>query len=388
MTPKVETTMLNKVPAITIFFWIIKVLCTTVGETVSDFLNVNLGFGLSGTSVVMGIVLAVALGVQFAYNKYVPWIYWLVVVLISVFGTLLTDNLTDNMGIPLQYSTIFFSICLMLVFLAWYASEKTLSIHSIFTRKREAFYWLAILFTFALGTATGDLLAEGLALGYATTGLIVCGIILVIAILWRLGLNGVLSFWIIYIMTRPLGASLGDYLSQTTENGGLGLGASITSLIFLAAILITIIFLSLSKKDLLPSSNQTAEPIQKGGLWQTLVVVGAMIIIAFAGYHIRSASLTNSETAAYSWSNLSEFRTIEEDVLSMVKSGDLAGAKVRVKDLETAWDNAAAYLKAADGARWTEVDDGIDAVLRSLRSSHPTVEEATKTLNSSLQQLK
>src|SRR6266404_4887646 len=150
--------MINKVPQVTLFFWVIKVLCTTVGETFADFLNVNLNFGLTGTSVVMGILLIISLFFQFRAKKYIPVIYWITVVFISVFGTLVTDNLTDKMGVPLETSTVFFSILLLLTFAFWYAKEKTLSIHSIYTRSREIFYWLTILFTFALGTASGDLM--------------------------------------------------------------------------------------------------------------------------------------------------------------------------------------------------------------------------------------
>ena len=157
--------MLNKVPEITLYFWIIKILCTTVGETAADFLNVNLNFGLTGTSIVTGILLIVALILQFRSKKYTPWIYWLTVGLVSVFGTLVTDNLTDRIGVPLETSTIVFSVLLGITFLVWYLKEKTLSVHAIVTIRRETFYWLAILFTFALGTASGDLMAEGLALG-------------------------------------------------------------------------------------------------------------------------------------------------------------------------------------------------------------------------------
>jgi len=198
--------MLNKVPEITLWFWLIKVMCTTVGETAADFLNVNLNFGLTGTSIVTGVLLAVALFFQFRSKKYIPITYWLSVMFISVFGTLVTDNLTDKIGIPLETSTIVFSILLAASFLIWYYFEKTLSIHSIFTSRREAFYWLTILFTFALGTASGDLMAEGLGLGYAVTGFIIAGLIVLFAIGWKLKMNHVLSFWMIYILTRPLGA--------------------------------------------------------------------------------------------------------------------------------------------------------------------------------------
>lgn len=193
------------------FFWVITVLCTTVGETASDFLNVNFGLGLGSTAVAAGACLLV---VQLRARKYVPGIYWLAVVLISVFGTLITDILTDSLHLPLEISPVIFSVALGLTFAAWYAKERTLSIHSIVSRRREVFYWLAILFTFALGTATGDLMAEKLGLGYLLTGLIVLGVIACAGIAWRLGLNAVLAFWITYILTRPLGASVGDYLSQ------------------------------------------------------------------------------------------------------------------------------------------------------------------------------
>ena len=187
--------LLNKVPQVTIFFWIIKILCTTVGETFADFINFNIGLGLTLTTIIMGVAFFIALFFQFKANKYVPTIYWVTVVLISVFGTLVTDNLTDNMGVPLEVSTVVFSVLLGLTFLFWYLSEKTLSIHSIFTRKREVFYWLTILFTFALGTAVGDLYSEQLGFGYLNTGI---GVVIIIALVFLaykfLKLDGVLAF--------------------------------------------------------------------------------------------------------------------------------------------------------------------------------------------------
>ena len=167
--------MLNKVPEVTLYFWIIKVLCTTVGETAADFLNDNLGLGLTKTTFVTAAVLVVALVFQFRVRRYVPGIYWLAVVLISVVGTLITDNLTDNFGVSLVTTTVVFSVVLAAVFAAWYASERTLSIHTIVTTRREAFYWLAVLFTFALGTAAGDLTAERLAVGYWKSALLFGG---------------------------------------------------------------------------------------------------------------------------------------------------------------------------------------------------------------------
>jgi uncharacterized membrane-anchored protein len=242
--------MLNKVPEVTLYFWIIKILCTTVGETAADYLNVNLGFGLTNTTYVVSAVLAIVLVFQFRLRLYVPTTYWLAVVLISVVGTLITDNMVDNLGVALTTSTIAFAVALALTFGAWYASERTLSIHTIVTRRREAFYWLAVLFTFALGTAAGDLLAEKINLGYWKSAIVFGGAILVVFFAHRvLKLNAILAFWLAYILTRPFGASLGDYLSQTRGDGGLGLGTTVTSVIFLLAISSVVAFLTISKKD-------------------------------------------------------------------------------------------------------------------------------------------
>ena len=164
---------------------------------------------------------------QFRVRRYVPGIYWLAVVLISIVGTLITDNLTDNFGVSLVTTTIVFSVVLAATFAAWYASERTLSIHTIVTTRREAFYWLTVLFTFALGTAAGDLTAERLAIGYWQSALLFGALIAVVYVAHlRLGLNAILAFWIAYILTRPLGASIGDYLSQPRADGGLGLGTT------------------------------------------------------------------------------------------------------------------------------------------------------------------
>ncbi len=239
------TRVLNKVPQVTIFFWIIKTLATTVGETGADYLAVDLGLGLTLTTYVMGALLLIALAVQLKLRRYVPVVYWVAVVLLSVVGTLITDSLVDNMRIALTTTTVAFSLALALTFGAWYASERTLAITTIDTTRRELFYWAAILFTFALGTAAGDLLAEGLALGYGVSALLFAAAIAVIAVAhFCLGLNGVLAFWAAYILTRPLGASLGDLLSQPAGKGGLGLGTSITSFLFLAAIAGLIVYLT------------------------------------------------------------------------------------------------------------------------------------------------
>jgi uncharacterized membrane-anchored protein len=242
--------MLNKVPEVTIWFWLIKIMATTVGETAADFLNFNLNLGLTGTSVVMGVLLAGFLVLQLRARKYVPWLYWLVVVLISIVGTLVTDNMVDNFGVALKTTTIIFGVALALSFTVWYAFEKTLSIHTIVTKRRELFYWAAILFTFALGTAAGDLAAEGLSLGYAHSALMFGSMIGVTTIAYYLfKANAIAAFWIAYIMTRPLGASFGDLLSQPAINGGLGLGTVVTSMIFLASIAAMVIYLSLTRQN-------------------------------------------------------------------------------------------------------------------------------------------
>ncbi|AIQ18282.1 membrane protein [Paenibacillus sp. FSL H7-0357] len=245
-----ERQLWNKVPQVTIFFWIIKIMATTVGETAADFLNFNLNWGLTITTLAISGLLLISLYFQMDAKKYVPSLYWITVVLISVVGTLITDNLVDNLGVPLESATLCFSIALLITFVAWYASEKTLSIHSITTAKREAFYWLAILFTFALGTAAGDLVAESMNLGYGVSAVIFAIIIGAVTFAhFRLKLNAVAAFWIAYILTRPLGASLGDYLSQPRSEGGLELGTTGTSLIFIVIIFGLILYLTKSKKD-------------------------------------------------------------------------------------------------------------------------------------------
>src|SRR5450432_3125701 len=186
---------LNKVPEVTVYFWLIKVLCTTVGETAADYLNENLGIGLTNTTYIMGGLLVFSLLFQFRARKYVPGMYWLAVVLISVVGTLITDNLTDNLGVPLEVTTAVFTVALAVAFSAWYTSERTLSIHTIVTVRREAFYWLTILFTFALGTAAGDLTAERLNVGYWPSAMLFGGLIAAVVIAHKgFGLNAVLSF--------------------------------------------------------------------------------------------------------------------------------------------------------------------------------------------------
>jgi uncharacterized membrane-anchored protein len=245
--------MLNKVPEVTLYFWIIKILCTTVGETAADNLNTQLNLGLTKTTYVMSALLLVTLAFQFRSRRYIPAVYWLAVVLLSIVGTLITDNLVDNYGVALETTTIAFSIALALTFAAWYASERTLSIHTIHTTRREAFYWLAILFTFALGTAAGDLVAERMSLGFWKSAVVFGAMIGAVALAhFKLRLNPVLAFWAAYVLTRPLGASLGDWMSQPRDAGGLALGTAGTTMLFLSTILALVAYLSITRRDAPP----------------------------------------------------------------------------------------------------------------------------------------
>ncbi|MCX6468279.1 MAG: hypothetical protein NTW76_03080 [Corynebacteriales bacterium] len=250
----------SKVPEVTIYFWVIKIFATTVGETAADYLNTSLGFGLTNTTIVTVVLLVISLAAQFAVRRYIPVLYWWLVVLISVTGTLITDNLTDNFGVPLAVTTTIFSVALIVVFSAWYLVEKTLSIHSIRTPRREAFYWLAILVTFALGTAAGDLIAEKLALGYGWSLVLFAGLIAAITLgHFGLRLNAVLAFWAAYIITRPLGASLGDLLTQPADAGGLGVGKTAVNIVFFAIIIGLVGYLIATKVDRLEQRTAQAE---------------------------------------------------------------------------------------------------------------------------------
>jgi uncharacterized membrane-anchored protein len=226
--------MLNKVPEVTVYFWIIKVLCTTVGESFADYVNSTLGVGLTNTTLIFSAALIAVMVWQFRLRRYVPGVYWTAVVLISVVGTLLTDNLTDGQGVPLWI---------------WYVRERTLSIHSIVTRPRESFYWLTVLVTFALGTAAGDWTLDLTGWGPGPSVLLPAGLIAAVFVAWRLGAGPVLTFWLAYILTRPLGANLGDFLGSSHADGGQGLGTLWTSLLFLGAILICVIYLSITQRD-------------------------------------------------------------------------------------------------------------------------------------------
>jgi uncharacterized membrane-anchored protein len=236
--------MLNKVPEVTLIFWTIKILSTTVGETGADYLAVHVGLGASLTMAFMAGLLIAALILQLRARRYIPWIYWLTVVLVSIIGTQITDFMSDKLEISLYVSTTVFACALVATFAIWYGLERTLSIRTIVTTRRELFYWAAILLTFALGTAAGDLATEALGLGFQL-GVMVFGVLIAfVAVFYTLGINPVLTFWLAYILTRPLGASLGDLLSQSRHDGGVGLGTIHTSLTFLTVIVALVVWVT------------------------------------------------------------------------------------------------------------------------------------------------
>lgn len=226
----------NKVPEVVLTFWIIKILSTTVGETAADFLAFDAGWGQGPTTALTMSLLLVALLMQLRRTRHEPWLYWLCVVLVSIVGTQITDILTDALGVSLYVSSAAFAVALGVAFTVWWRLERTLSIREVTTRRRELFYWSAILLTFALGTAVGDLATEALALGFGMGALVFGALLAATAVLWKLRGHAVLTFWIAYVLTRPFGAALGDLLTQDRSNGGLGFGAAPTSLVFLMLI--------------------------------------------------------------------------------------------------------------------------------------------------------
>jgi uncharacterized membrane-anchored protein len=354
--------MLNKVPEITLYFWVIKILCTTVGETLADNLNENLGLGLSGTSYIMGALLIGVLVFQFRARRYVPGIYWLAVVLISVVGTLVSDNLVENYGATLQTTTIAFSAILIAVFATWYASERTLSVHTIVTTKREAFYWLAILFTFALGTSAGDFLSEQLELGYLLALGIFAGAIAVIAVLhFGLRLNAILSFWLAYILTRPLGASIGDYLASPKAESGLGLGTNLTSFLFLGTILALVVYLAISKRDVIPTGAAAeAEALPAEGEARILVVTNKTDATPAVVEAVRERAIAGPASffilvpnpAHVAFDRVSEDTSLGEKVLdrALPKLEEPAGGEVagRVAKSPNAYDDIVEELNRGD----------------------------------------
>lgn len=405
-------TWVSKVPEVTVWFWVIKVLCTTVGESFADWINMTLGVGLTATALIFSGVLAVVMAWQLSLRRYVPFVYWLAVVVLSVTGTLYTDILTDHLGIPLVLSTSAFAAVLAVVFAVWYARERTLSIHSIVTAPRELFYWLAVLVTFALGTAAGDWTLELTGWGPGISVLLPVALIVVVAIGWRLGANAVLSFWLAYILTRPLGANLGDWLASPSSQGGLGIGTAVTSVVFLAAILATVGYLTVSRSDVLEDYDRQHDPVVTTtparerimlGYYAAAAVVTAAVLIMAAGQPHESASADESESdtataqvppvparplgAHFPPAEIAKLRQIVDDTAGKVRAGDWPGARDRITDLETSWDSDESSLRPMDETDWRRLDGQIDQALHAVRADGPdqtTAAENLATLSNSL----
>lgn len=241
--------MLRKVPEITIFFWIVKLLTTAMGESTSDYMVHHIDPVIA---VVIGFVgFTVVIVLQFWVRKYIAWIYWLAVTMVAIFGTMSADVVHIVLGVPYIVSTICFTVALTIIFIVWYKVEKTLSIHSIYATRRELFYWTAIMAAFALGTAAGDMTAITLNLGYLISGILFAALFLVPLAVYKLfKVNEVLTFWAAYILTRPLGASFADWFGRTRDMGGIGFGTGRTSLVLAVFIVFLVGYLAITKKDI------------------------------------------------------------------------------------------------------------------------------------------
>jgi uncharacterized membrane-anchored protein len=246
-----------RVPEITAYFWIIKGLSTAVGESTSDFLVRVLG---PIPAVGLGFVaFAGALVLQFSMRRYVAWTYWLAVVMVGVFGTMAADVLHVGFGVPYLVSTALYAVLLAAVYFAWQRTERTLSIHSIDTFRREAFYWAAVVATFALGTAAGDMTAVTLHLGYFFSIVLFAVVILVPASGYRwFNWNPIFAFWFAYVVTRPLGASIADWLGKPKDVGGLGVGDGVVSVVLAVLIIGLVGYLAVTRKDLQHSNDVSA----------------------------------------------------------------------------------------------------------------------------------
>ncbi|WP_120722599.1 COG4705 family protein [Streptomyces hundungensis] len=388
--------MLNKVPEVTIWFWVIKVLCTTVGESFADWINTRLGVGLVNTAWIFTAVFVVVLAVQLRLKRYVPFPYWLTVVVVSVTGTLYTDILTDQLNVPLWISSAVFSVLLAVVFGVWWLRERTLSIHSVTTLPRESFYWLAVLVTFALGTATGDWTLELTGWSPGAAVLLPLGLIAAITGLWRFGANPVLSFWLAYILTRPLGANIGDWLAspKVAQNPGdptgLALGTFTTSLIFLGLILATVVYLTVTRADVTETheathaaqvtGNPRKERIALAGFGVLAVATAALLSWAHAQPHVGPAPETDTTSAvqlppgqavkAFPPAKVGALRTLASTSLNDARSGNAAGAHAAAQSLRDLWDADQDSLQPLDDTGWTSIDAQMDKMLKTFGIDH------------------
>ncbi|KOU54387.1 hypothetical protein [Streptomyces sp. WM6378] len=388
--------MLNKVPEVTIWFWVIKVLCTTVGESFADWINTQLGVGLVNTAWIFTGVFVVALAVQLRLKRYVPFPYWLTVVVVSVTGTLYTDILTDQLNVPLWISSAVFSVLLAAVFGVWWLRERTLSIHSVTTLPRESFYWLTVLVTFALGTATGDWTLELTGWSPGVSVLLPLGLIAAITALWRFGANPVLSFWLAYILTRPLGANIGDWLAspKAAQNPGdptgLALGTFTTSLIFLGLILATVVYLTVTRSDVTETHEAThaeqanSNPRERralAGFGLLAVATAALLAWAHSQPHVGPAPETDATSAVqlapgqavknFPPAKVGALRTLASTSLKDACSGDAAGAHAAAQALRDLWDADQDSLQPLDDTGWTSIDAQMDKVLKTFGIDHP-----------------
>ncbi|MGH4028761.1 COG4705 family protein [Actinomycetota bacterium Odt1-20B] len=387
--------MLNKVPEVTIWFWVIKILCTTVGESFADWINMKLGVGLVNTAWIFTAVFVVVLAVQLRLKRYVPFPYWLTVVVVSVTGTLYTDILTDQLNVPLWISSAVFSVLLAVVFGVWWLRERTLSIHSVTTLPRESFYWLAVLVTFALGTATGDWTLELTGWSPGASVLLPLGLIAAITLLWKFGANPVLSFWLAYILTRPLGANIGDWLAspkvaQPGEPTGLALGTFTTSLIFLGLILATVIYLTVTRSDVTETyeaahaEHATGDPrkerVALAGFGLLAVAATGLLVWAHGQPHTGPAPEEDNTSVVqmapgeavkkFPPTKVSKLRTLASTSLKDARLGNAKGAHAAAQSLRDLWDADQASLQPLDNTGWTSIDAQMDKVLKTFGIDH------------------
>lgn len=391
--------MLNKVPEVTIWFWVIKVLCTTVGESFADWINMKLGVGLVNTAWIFTAVFVMVLAVQLRLKRYVPFPYWLTVVVVSVTGTLYTDILTDQLNVPLWISSAVFSVLLAVVFGVWWLRERTLSIHSVTTLPRESFYWLAVLVTFALGTATGDWTLELTGWSPGASVLLPLGLIAAITLLWKFGANPVLSFWLAYILTRPLGANIGDWLAspKVAQNPGdptgLALGTFTTSLIFLGLILATVVYLTVTRSDVTETyeaahaahaAHATGDPrkerVALAGFGLLAVATTGLLVWAHSQPHVGPAPETDNTSAVqmapgqavkkFPPVKVDALKTLASTSLKDARSGNATGAHAAAQSLRDLWDADQASLQPLDQTGWTSIDAQMDKVLKTFGIDH------------------